>query len=328
MFTEILRIKPVLDRGNAAAMEQSLNRRFQRVARRFGAGLRAIMKGTIFGIGLSLITRMLNPLKEIEERIKALGNQGQSAEDLADKFGTDSGTILQLQAVGQAKGLTPDQVTEKMTQFAAAVETARKEFADPNSNVSDASQAVKNFLDSTDLGSAFREFLRGMRADEAVNRDRVERAVFGEAQTGAAKRFINADPDAVSRQLNIPGREALGTAAKQTGAFEATRQGQAAGHEFRAFTEQGAIISQKQDAMLAHLLASQQRETEKVTQDLKRFETLQSFEKGMNVIIDGIQKLQTLLQTGIAKLTEILTKIENFRLPGLSIFGTKKKENQ
>ncbi len=72
MFSEILRIKPVLDSGAAKQMEQSLSARFSSIAKRFGGGLKSVIKGSLLGISIGLLNRLLNPLEALEEKIKNL----------------------------------------------------------------------------------------------------------------------------------------------------------------------------------------------------------------------------------------------------------------
>lgn len=165
MFTEILRVKPVLDTGSAKAMEASLSARFARVASRFGSGLKHVIKGSILGISLGLLNKLLNPLEALEEKIKTLLGQGTDIQDLADRFHTSPGQLKRLEDVGQSLGVKPEDLKEMLTKFADAVENARKELQDPFQERSGTTRAVQNFVDEKDLAEGFLKFIQSLKAE-------------------------------------------------------------------------------------------------------------------------------------------------------------------
>jgi hypothetical protein len=179
MFTEILKVKPVLDTGSAKQMEASLSARFARVAQRFGTGLKHVIKGSILGISLGLLNKLLNPLEALEEKIKTLLGQGGDIRDLADRFGTTPGQLKRLQDVAGSLGVKPDELKDLLTKFADAVENARKELQDPFQERSAATRAVQNFVGEKDLAEGFLKFLGGLQATgKGPGRD----LVFGERE--------------------------------------------------------------------------------------------------------------------------------------------------
>lgn len=163
MFSEILRIRPQLDPASTARMESSLSARFLRVAKRFRAGLNFAIKGTIAGIGLGLLSRLLNPLERIEEKIKDLLGQGSDMEELADRFGTTPGRIKQIQDIAGMIGVTPDRLREIMGKFAESIEKAREEIADPNSEDSETTNVLREFANEKDLANAFFQFIQSLK---------------------------------------------------------------------------------------------------------------------------------------------------------------------
>ncbi len=194
MFNEILRIKPVLDSGSAKAMEQSLSKRFANVAHRFRSGLLSVIKGTALGISLGLINRLLNPIEALEERIKSLLGQGTDIRDLAERFNTQPGNIKRLQDFGSSVGVAPDKLQDLMLKYAQAVETARKELADPFQQRSEATAAfgVKRPEDlPKDLAEGFFTFLQQLRKEgQGQGRD----VFFGDNEKlKAQQRAINGE---------------------------------------------------------------------------------------------------------------------------------------
>lgn len=213
MFTEILRIKPVLDSGNAAQMEQSLHARFSRVARRFGAGLKAVIKGSVLGISLGLLAKLLNPLEVLEEKLKKLMGEGSDLRDLADRFNTTPGKILTVQSVAKSFGVKEDELRDSMTKYADAIEAARKEVAElPEKDRSEKTRLLEKagLLDETDLSQSFVNFLDSMKRTgsgqghdvfltEAAQREATERAARGETFTDAEREAMIARRELVHR---------------------------------------------------------------------------------------------------------------------------------
>ncbi len=163
MFSEILRIKPILDKAATAAMEAGLHKRFARVAGRFGAGLKNVIKGSIIGISLGLLAKILNPLQAIEDKIKDLMGQGTDLRDMASRFNTSTGNIQRLQSIGQSLGVKPEELRDMMTKYAQAVEKARIELLDPSTEMSSASRAVAQFVDMQDMAESFFAFTQSLK---------------------------------------------------------------------------------------------------------------------------------------------------------------------
>lgn len=164
MFSEILRIKPVLDQATTKQMEQNLSARFGRVAQRFGQGLKAVIKGSFIGISLGLISSLLNPIEALEDKIKKLLGEGTDVRDLADRFNTDPGKLRQLQDVAQTMGVTPDQFRDMLSKYADAIEKGREEVANPFQQRSASTIALQQFLGEKDIGKSFTDFLASLKA--------------------------------------------------------------------------------------------------------------------------------------------------------------------
>lgn len=179
MFTEILRVKPVLDSASTKQMEATLAGRFQTVAKRFGAGLKAAVKGTILGIGLGLLAKLLNPLQELEDKVKKLLDQGKDVGDLADRLGAKPAELLRLQATAQTLGIKPDELKDLLLKFADGIETARKELQDPFAQRSASTVVLEDFAKNPNMVKSFQDFLERLRVKgEGPGRD----LVFGEKQ--------------------------------------------------------------------------------------------------------------------------------------------------
>lgn len=159
MFTEVLRIKPVLDESSAKQMESTLSSRFTKVAQRFGTGLKNVIKGSVLGISLALLSKILNPIEALDTKLKSLLTHGTDIRDLAERFGTSGGNLQRLQDVAQSLGVNPDQFKDVLTKFAESVEKARDEIANPFVEKSASTVILGNIAKEKDLAEGFKQFL-------------------------------------------------------------------------------------------------------------------------------------------------------------------------
>ncbi len=186
MFTEVLRIRPVLDTASTKQMESDLSGRFQGVARRFGSGIKAAIKGSLLGIGIGLLAKLLNPLQEVQDKIKNLLEKGSSVADLADRLGVGSSPaeLIRLQSAAQSIGIKPDELKDVLTKFADQVDIARKEIQDPFKVHSESTVALGEFAKNPDMVKGFLGFLDSLRArGQGPGRD----VFFGEKQNALAQ---------------------------------------------------------------------------------------------------------------------------------------------
>jgi hypothetical protein len=209
VFTEFLRIRPRLTSGDANKMEQSLSRRFTKVAKTFSKSLKNAVKGSVLGLGLAFLAELLNPLQELEERIKDILGKGGDLDDQADKFGTDAGTLGRLTNIAASQGVTPEKTLTMLDAFAKAVDTARKEIEanrlDPGKEISAASSAVRQFIDEPDRANSFFKFIQGLQDFGKTNgidqRRQVEENVFGERLFGNSRKFLESDLSQLTRSV-------------------------------------------------------------------------------------------------------------------------------
>jgi hypothetical protein len=164
VWNEILKIKPILDQAAAKLMQANLSGRFAQVAQRFGKGLQSVIKGSILGISLGLLNKLLNPLEALEDKIKSLLGQGTEVTDMADRLGTSPGQLQQLQDVAASLGVGPDQFKTMITKYAEAIEKGRQELANPFEQPSAASIGLKQFVGEKDIAKSFTDFLASLQA--------------------------------------------------------------------------------------------------------------------------------------------------------------------
>ncbi len=207
MFSEILKIIPRLDNKDLAQLERSLNTRFSRVAKKFGGGVMAALKGGgIAGIALGLIDKLLNPLKETQEAIDRTLKASDDLVTNAKQFNTTPGRLAKIQAFAGSTGLDPGTLSMMMTKFQTAVAEATQ---DPSKN-----KSVKNFVGEKDIAAAFFEFIQALQTMDSTQRLLVQQEVFGEKlilkqadllntdMTKLNKFFAKFDSDQLTKALN------------------------------------------------------------------------------------------------------------------------------
>ncbi len=306
MFTEILRIRPILDKGAAAATERQLSLRFSRVAKRFGSAMKNAMKGTAFGIGIGMLAKLLNPLEDLEKRIRDLIGDGADLGTMAERMGSSAGELKRAQVVAQSVGLSKDDFQAMATAFAEAVETAQREGATPGGVQSAGANMVKNFVMDDKL-QGFENFLQALRAASPEARAGAEAAVFGSQQYGGQRRFIDADMTAQAARLGLPGREAMGEASSKLANLELVQSQIRATNEAMDWFQSAKMTTEN---MVKVLEARDARDAEKLRQQFKNFDSLAKGSEALDEIINLLKQGQTAVIKGVGMLSDLVLALK------------------
>jgi hypothetical protein len=345
MFTEILRIKPVLDTASATKMEASLGTRFRRIATTFRRGLSLAIKGSVIGLSLALLTRFLNPLEKIEEKIRKLLDDAKGEKDLADEYGTTPGKLRSLQNAAGTIGVTPETLKDLMNKYAKAIEKAREELRDPNSEISDSTRALKNYANDKDLAESFLQFLQNVKsagqAQKGVGtistregvrdrtpqetRESIEKAVFDEILKGQSKRLVDAN---YAQILNNP----AATSTQLDKAYDnlTAREQQDRNNTINQETADLLRSSrQTTPGVIDAIAAKAQRDLDKQNLDYQNFQNLKKAQETVDTISIGIEAMQQLvlkIVTALTTLVEFATGLKQSRIfKGISGSGGVKK---
>ncbi len=183
MWSEIVKFIPQLSSGDLGKMEQSLNSRFMKVAKKFGTGIKNILLGGgTVGVVLALIDKILSPLKEAQEALDRTLNHASDVTTLANQFGTTEGNIIKLQATGKQLGLDPESLNILLEKFQAKVAEAQHDPEAPSS--------VRQFIGQKDTVSAFAEFIQNLQKMSKNDQILVQENVFGEKQILKMAQFL------------------------------------------------------------------------------------------------------------------------------------------
>lgn len=326
MFTEILRLIPRLSDADAKKAEVSLTQRFGRVAQRFGHGLKNVIKGTVIGISLGLLSKLLNPLQELEERIKKLLEGADDARDIADKYGSTPGQFLRLQALAQSSGLKPEELQTMMESFRKAVEQERKLIDEGKINSDDAAFSYANDKDLLEGFFTFIQSLKQLGDANPVARRTIERQVFGDTLSGSQRRFVEAD--FAKEGQGIPTAEAFEKAATnaiiQADIYRRATVRNEAGDFVRSSNAIGGNV-------IAGMLTREQTQRNKDFEQLQGYEQLKRAADAAQLLTELIAGLQKAVINGLAviggkmdSITSFLDKIGPYIPSFLKSYGGKK----
>lgn len=317
MFNEILKITPKLDNGDLSRMERTLNSRFGRVAKKFGKGLvAALAGGGIAGVALGFIDKLLNPLKETQDAIDRVLNQGDDIVTNAKQFGTTAGKLFKLQQIAKSTGLDPDSLFMLMTKFQTAVAEAaadptkatsvRKFVPAPIIDPATGEQRInpisgKPEFQEQDTAEAFFQFIQSLRKMDKTSKLLVQQEVFGEKQVLKMSDFLETDMRLQAQDLQLrpseeytPVLESLGTGNDWKDILRERNEAEDIFRKGRLINA-GMIESQAQREQIAR-----QRENERI-----------AGYKSLATIEEASAKITALIEKGMIELTKIATKASN-----------------
>ncbi len=297
--------------------------------------------------------------------------EGSDITELAAKFNTDPGKLRQVQDVAESMGVTPDQFKDMLTKYADAIEKGREELANPFMEPSEATVALKQFMNESDLLKSFTDFMTSLKASKNSNKAMVpdpehpgqlkettvsrqvplsdrakrifreasfsgkpvdegtlkelvesgqarnvsgsefqkmfEKLVFGAAQTGSAKNFLNSDLEAESKNINSPPIETL------TGAIDkmAKIADQRRALEVQNKTNDFVSASGKLDGSTAQAMeAAAARDLKTETDQFESYANLRRGANAVEKVKDLLIEMNAAIVSGLGKFSTFIETIE------------------
>lgn len=294
MFKTILKIIPQLETSTLNGLENALNSRFARVAKRFASGLKsAILGGGIAALGLSVIDKLINPLKAVNENINGIFERAKDLADEAKQFGTTSGTLLKLQTIGKSSGVGPEELATLLAKFQAALTQAKANPGQPST--------LSQFTGEKDTADAFFKFLQGLQSAGQLNRELAEQEVFGERKVLSVAKFLDTNLNAklaAVTGINSGSATANISNANRVGDLDRTKQ---AIIDAKGFVKQSGSLSNE----IANARAREaQRAEDLQTKQLQSYASLEH-------ISDAADQITTGLQTMLLKMGDMISKVVN-----------------
>ena len=197
LFNEILRLRPQLDRGQLNNMQRQLNTRFGNVAKRFGSGLKTAFmgfaKGALIAGAVTAITRLLNPIREVDDAISNILDKADNIATRARQFGVEAGKYFKISQLAEASDLQQAQLDQMISRFQVELERSRET----------GTGALAGFTGESDVISAFYRFMQAAQRLSEDERAKLYSDIFGERPSGRAAEFLMQDFQRLQKDLRL-----------------------------------------------------------------------------------------------------------------------------
>lgn len=317
MFSEILKIKPRLDQSDLSKMEKSLSGRFGKIAKTFGKGIKNAFKGgAILGLATTLIDKVLNPLKEVQEAIDKTLKTSDDLATNAEQFNTTVGKLAKLVTLAKATGLDETSLYTLINKFQGAVAQAEADPTNPQNS------AVKNYVGQKDSVDAFYSFITQLQKMDKNQQLLIQAQVFGEKQILKMADFLQQGEAGFKNLAKITGVDRVSTKAVTKNISGTARNANLAealgsGREFQDLLKKGGVIN---ESMIRARDKSERLALEKENKLIKSYNDLA-------VISDTSAQLLGVVQDGVtefgAGLKVIISEVKDLVIIGKSMTKSK-----
>lgn len=119
----LIKIKPTITAEDGRKMENDLNGRFKRVAKKFGGALRTVggaLKGLLTGAAVAMIA---NPIEKLNEKLNNTLSYADQITTRAAAIGTSAGRLAQVETVAKSAGVS--NIDQILTRFQTGLAKAR-----------------------------------------------------------------------------------------------------------------------------------------------------------------------------------------------------------
>ena len=190
----ILNVKPTISNSEGRKMENDLNRRFSRVAKKFGGALRTVgskLRGIIAGGAVAGIGAMMtNPIDSLNSTLDDTLRRYDDISSRAKQLGVSSGQLYQATAIAKSAGIQEEDFRAMLTAYAVKVGEAK----------AGQDQMLSEFVNEDMLTGFFRmvESLRNLNPEQ---RAYFGAKILGEDDVSKLAELINTDVQERHRQL-------------------------------------------------------------------------------------------------------------------------------
>lgn len=294
MFKEILKIIPQVDNKDLSKMERSLGRRFKKIAKKFGSGLKtALLGGGIAGLAVGLINKILNPLKEVQESIDRILTQGDDLKTYAKQFNTTPGELAKLQAFGESTGVSREFLFQLISRFQTRVAESKQ---DPNLKSS-----VREFVGRDDTAQAFFDFVQNLKKLDPGDQAIVQKQIFGEEAAVRTADFLQADFNALNKQFSQITADEINKAVNRTAGLSDLKDSLKAQRNLEDLISKSRLINEKV------IRSEDERERINLQRESERIKAYNS----ISTISETSARILTLVEKAVLSLTEMITKLSN-----------------
>lgn len=196
----ILNIKPTITASEGKKLENDLNKRFARVASKFGGALRnsaSALKGVLAGtfskafniasgalkgaLASAMAVIVSNPIDKLNNAIDNALNRADTLATRAGQIGTTSGRLLQVQAVAESAGVQNFDMI--ISRFQTELQKSRTGESD----------LLKEFAGENDTLEAFLQVIDSIKQLKPAEQNLMISKIFGERANLQLAEFMQAD---------------------------------------------------------------------------------------------------------------------------------------
>ena len=178
----LIKIKPTITAEDGRKMENDLNGRFKRVAKKFGGALRTVggaLKGLLTGAAVAMIA---NPIEKLNEKLNSTLSYADQITTRAEAIGTSAGRLAQVETVAKSAGIS--NIDKILTRFQTGLARARL----------GEDKTLTQFTKYDDTLTAFLNAIKSIQGIKNVNeRTFAVQKIFGEENAAKMSELIAID---------------------------------------------------------------------------------------------------------------------------------------
>ena len=255
----LIKIKPTITAEDGRKMENDLNGRFKRVAKKFGGALRTVggaLKGLLSGAAVAMIA---NPIEKLNEKLNSTLSYADQITTRAEAIGTSAGRLAQVETVAKSAGIS--NIDKILTRFQTGLARARL----------GEDKTLTQFTKYDDTLTAFLNVIKSIQGIKNVDeRTFAVQKIFGEENAAKMSELIAVD--FAERWGQIFGEMDVGKIRKAASPFVVNIRGTQAQTK-----EKGADVGEK----------TQAQTKEKVVNVGEKAQA-QASEKGIDIGFEGL----------------------------------------
>lgn len=178
----LIKIKPTITAEDGRKMENDLNGRFKRVAKKFGGALRTVggaLKGLLTGAAVAMIA---NPIEKLNEKLNSTLSYADQITTRAEAIGTSAGRLAQVETVAKSAGIS--NIDKILTKFQTGLAKARL----------GEDKTLTQFTKYDDTLTAFLNVLKSLQGIKSADeRTFAVQKIFGEENAAKMSELIAID---------------------------------------------------------------------------------------------------------------------------------------
>jgi hypothetical protein len=310
MASILVKVQPILDETKAKKIEDSLVRRFQRVSKTFGGGLRNAVKFGLTGgaIGLAM-GALLDPIKEADEKLNSTLAKASDIKTRAAQFGSESADYLALQTVAQSKGVDQATLISMLTRIQQKIGEAKQ----------GQDNELAEFKNETDIVGAFVKILDSLnvygKKEGNEKRAYLEGQIFGSKSVGKLETLFQSDINKLA-QIFTSGRtkELDAKEIDRISGLEEKQSKARAKREYADFFDAGKMITAKSIILQDK---HERNKNELVNKKLSNYEMYAQLQETADKLLLAVTNITSPLVRVVTPLVNIISWAAD-KLPGFT----------